>query len=207
MFLKCCYYDVSHLEDPQIFAAALHQLSWKARAEKVNRYRFEKDKRLCLGAGLLAQHMLEQAGVSDPVFSVNEFGKPVLSDRSDIHFNISHDGTLAVCVVCDRQAGIDVQKITAYDKKLASRVFQQPEISRIENSADPDKAFTQMWTRKESYVKMLGKGLSLDPGSFSVLQSHDLPACFSEFDVDDHHITVCTRQYAAAELLQWQPVI
>ena len=102
MFLKCCYYDVSHLEDPQIFAAALHQLSWKGRAEKVNRYRFEKDKRLCLGAGLLAQHMLEQAGVSDPVFSVNEFGKPVLSDRSDIHFNISHDGTLAVCVVCDR---------------------------------------------------------------------------------------------------------
>lgn len=203
MYIKCCYYDVSQLCSPQLFEKALCSLAWKQRAEKVKSYRFDKDKRLCLGAGLLVQHMLLQAGVSDMQICETELGKPYLSNHSDIHLSISHDGTIALCALADTQVGADVQKTTAYNTRLASRVFTPDEIEWTENSPDRDKAFTRLWTRKESYVKMLGKGLSLDTRTISLCPENSTAVCFNEFDIGDYHISICTAQSVKAELSQW----
>ena len=105
MLTVCWYCDVRPLSDPELFAAGLSGLPWEERREKVSRFLFEKDRRLCLGAGMLLAHALREAGAADLRLSTMPEGKPVLADRPDIHFNLSHSGTLAVCAVSGLPVG------------------------------------------------------------------------------------------------------
>ena len=193
MSVKCCYYDVSELADSTLFSKAMDAITCRDRIEKVNRYKFDKDKRLCLGAGLLAETMLKQAGADNISIIISQHGKPILADRSDIHFNLSHDGTLAVCAVSDSPVGVDVQKKTAYNPAVAKRVFKPCEIEWADICIDKDEAFTRLWARKESYVKFLGRGLLQDTSTFSVVPGNESckDVCFTEFTVGDYLICVC----------------
>ena len=99
---RCYYYDVSALSSAERFEQALASLPWEERREKILRYRFEKDRRLSLGAGLLAAYALREAGAEDLALQTGEYGKPELLFYPNIRFNLSHSGTLAVCAVSDR---------------------------------------------------------------------------------------------------------
>ena len=100
--VRCRYYDVGGLADPARFAAGMEALPWPERRERAMRFRFGKDQRLCLGAGLLCARMLRAAGVGDLSIERGTFGKPYLAQRPDVHFNVSHSGTLVVCAVGER---------------------------------------------------------------------------------------------------------
>lgn len=198
------YYDVTELSDRALFDRGMNELPWEERAEKVRRFRFDKDKRLCLGAGLLLRHMLETAGAECLDMGFTPFGKPFLI-HGDIHFNISHDGEIAVCAVSNLPVGADVQKLTGYDSSFAQAVLTPDEIIWTESSADPDTAFTRLWTRKESYLKLSGQGLSHEPKDFSVLPCSDTPdnIYFAEYTVPDHLICICCRESFNAPLTEW----
>lgn len=200
--LKCCYYEVSELAQQELFHRALSRLVWSERAEKVSRFRFDKDKCLCLGAGLVAEHMLREAGADDLSLALSQHGKPYLANHDNIFFNISHDGELAVCAVSDREVGVDVQKKTAYDPKVAQRVFTESEIVFIESSKDRDETFTKLWVRKESIIKLLGVGFLCDPKKYSTIENSG-KHCFSEFMTGDHYICVCSGKEQQAEFSAW----
>ena len=201
--LRCSYYDVSELSQQEIFVSAMKELVWKQRAEKAERYRFDKDKRLCMGAGLLAQDMLKKAGAADLRLGYSQFGKPYLLTHSDIHFNLSHDGQIAVCAVSDEAVGVDVQQLTVYDPKVAGRVFTDDEIGLIEGADDRDAAFTQMWARKESLIKLYGTGFLKDAKEFSVPQGEGRSYFFSELPLEKYYICVCSEKYQEAEFSGW----
>lgn len=114
-------------------------------------------------------------------FIYNEHGKPKLKDNDDIHFNISHCKGLAVCVLAKNGIGVDVENIRKFPKRVLKRSFTDQEIRFIEENEFPNRAFFQLWTLKESYVKTIGIGISY-------------PLKNAEFIIDNNHITANTEE-------------
>ncbi len=193
MSISYWFCDVSPLSDPALFSRGMTLLPWEERRERVMRYRFDKDRRLCLGAGLLLAFALRQAGASNLNLRALPNGKPVLTASPDIHFNLSHSGILAVCAVSDQPVGVDVEVIQSANPEIGALCFQKQELAWINQSNDPARAFTRLWTRKESYLKRLGTGLTDDPRAFSVLPGGKPEGvAFYEYEEMSHLICVCT---------------
>ena len=111
----------------------------------------------------------------------NENRKPYIKNNP-IFFNISHSGEYIVCVVSDKEIGVDIQKITIKDK-VVDKICTENE---LKYPITPEY-FTILWVKKESYVKKLGIGLSFG------LQNVDttLIDTFDLYRIDDYFIAVC----------------
>lgn len=203
--IQCWYYDVAELSAPARFERAMTALPWPDRREKVLHFRFEKDRLLCLGAGLLAAFALREAGAGDLRLAFSKNGKPSLACCPGIHFNLSHSGTLAVCAVSDRPVGADVEALTPFAPEVSALCFQPREIEWLERQADRDLAFTRLWTRKESYLKYLGAGLSVPMNGFSALPGES-PAdgiALAEHAAQGHRLCVCTVGGREVSFMPW----
>ena len=192
MAVKCYYFDVSALTGAQ-YDAALAPLPWPQRRQRVGRLVQPEARRLCLGAGVLLAWALRQAGATDLTLAYGNNGKPRLAHHPDIHFNLSHSGTMAACAVADKAVGVDVERPRRVDDALVRRVLTAEEQSWLAGQPDREAAFIRLWTRKESFLKLTGQGLSRAPGSFSVLpQADDIaPAGFGERVISDYRVCVC----------------
>ncbi|HEY9750259.1 MAG TPA: 4'-phosphopantetheinyl transferase superfamily protein [Allocoleopsis sp.] len=106
-------------------------------------------------------------------FVYNAYGKPSLEATTSLNFNLSHSKGLALLGVSgDRELGIDLEYIrTDFPfEQVAKSVFSVPEqaILRSLPEALKPEAFFNAWTRKEAYIKALGKGLSIPLDQFDV---------------------------------------
>ena len=81
---------------------------------------------------------------------------------SGLYANLSHTDGVAVAPVSDCPVGVDVQKVRAVSAAVKNRVCAEAERAEIAASPDPDRAFAEMWTKKESYVKSSGRGIATD---------------------------------------------
>ena len=166
------YTDTDFLKDEKLFNQSVQLLN-ADRQEKIRRFRFEKDKRLSAGAGLLLRTALSDYGkktgkefICNPNLKTvcGKNGKPHLMDYPDVFFNLSHSGSIALCVVSDMAAGCDVEKIRTADTGVMERFFPDNEknhIMSLPEGAERDALFTRYWTLTESYIKMTGEGLSV----------------------------------------------
>ena len=157
----------------------LMQLVTPEKQERINRFHFYNDAcNTLLGDVLTRVEICRLTGLSNKhhEFSVNEYGKPILSSNPRIHFNISHSGNYVVCAIGDKQSGIDIEIIKPVDLKIANRFFAADEKEYIFNPKDSfiTNRFYEIWTKKESRIKWEGKGLSIPLPSFSVLNSEEL---------------------------------
>lgn len=192
MAVKCYYFDVSTLTEAQ-YGAALAALPWEERRQRVGRLLTAEARRLCLGAGALLAFALGQAGATDLTLQRGPQGKPALAHHPDIHFNLSHSGTMAVCAVADRAVGVDVEQPREIREALVRRVLTAEEQAWLTAQPDREAAFLRLWTRKESFLKRTGEGFSRAPDSFSVLpQAEDgSPAGFAERVISNYRVCVC----------------
>lgn len=153
------------------------------RREYALRYRKDSDRRLSLAVYLLLAEGLEKEyGITGPLtFSFGYHGKPYLSLYPDIHFNLSHSGRAAICAIGEGPVGCDIESVgESLDMDLCRRCFNEQEIDSILRSEYPCLAFTQLWTRKEAFLKLSGEGL-LD----------DLPALFDSPGIDRVTFNTC----------------
>lgn len=132
----------------------------KYRQDKINSYKFEKDKLLSLVAGKLLQDAFVELGYPglDAQIEVDSYGKPYL-ETNPFYFSISHSGTKVLVVVSDSPVGCDIEYVRENDLSVAKRFFDDSEFLAIENSDQPLEEFFKFWTIKESYLKVVGKGL------------------------------------------------
>jgi 4'-phosphopantetheinyl transferase len=108
----------------------------------------------CLGTSAAAVRMHTRPG-----------GKPVLTSPTvDLRFNLSHAGEhVLIALAVAREVGVDIEHERDIDvESLAERCFSLAE-QRALQAIDPGDrlaAFLRCWTRKESFVKARGDGLS-----------------------------------------------
>ena len=160
------------LPDDESFAVACRALpDWRRR--KCDALRFAQDRRRSVAAWLLLGQVLAMRGLQADNQSVSEteFGKPVFDRMPDVHFSISHAGDRVMVAVSDAPVGCDVEPIGSVDDSVCRGALSADEFRCLE--AVPagngrDREFCRLWTRKESYLKALGRGLDLDPRGFSI---------------------------------------
>lgn len=134
------------------------------RVQKAERYRFERDRLLCLGAGLL---MLDAVNIRDEKeLRYNLYGKPYAPGYPA--FNVSHSGSCCILACGEaRSIGADIEVIDAARIDVASFVYTDAELTWMRE--DPVDRFFRLWTWKESVMKATGLGMNLAPQSFEVL--------------------------------------
>lgn len=149
-------------------------LTWVSleKQAKLLRLKQPEDRIRGLIADLLVRNVLmQQHGIPNDWirFQLNPYGKLFLPDSS-VHFNVSHSGEWVVAAFDDRSVGIDVEAMEPLDYRLLSeRFFTDNECRQIlqEEESKQLRTFYSVWTSKESYVKAVGGGLSIDLKSFT----------------------------------------
>jgi 4'-phosphopantetheinyl transferase len=101
-----------------------------------------------------------------------EQGKPYLSNNA-LQFNLSHSENLAILAVTHKAAvGIDIEynHRTTDWQGISQRFFTTSEQEALFSLSieQQERAFFDLWTRKEAYMKVLGTGLFLSPTEFSL---------------------------------------
>ena len=107
--------------------------------------------------------------VKDLTITKNEFNKPYIIGE-DVFFNISHSKDYIVCSISNSHIGVDVEYIGRI-KENALNSFSNDEKSLLFDYSFKEKTelFYVLWTLKESFVKNLGFGFTMDIDGFSLI--------------------------------------
>jgi 4'-phosphopantetheinyl transferase len=137
------------------------------------RFRFEEDQNRSIVARatlrrLLGEYLRRDAAGLRFVFGPQ--GKPALEDTA-LEFNVSHSGPLVLLAFATGSpVGVDVEQEKPERNRLgiAQRFFAEPEVEKVKYADDVARAFYRTWTAKESVIKAVGGGLSIELSSFLV---------------------------------------
>lgn len=167
-----CVKLVDNLTDFQ-YKAFLSKISVK-KQNQVKRYRYIKDSLRCLlGDILIRKIAINKFNVvnEEIVFDQNQYGKPYIKNFYDFHYNISHSGEWIVCAIDSKKIGVDIQVIEPIDYTIFKKFFSSIEFKNILSKRETERInyFYDLWTLKESYIKMVGKGFEIPLNTFSIL--------------------------------------
>ena len=98
-------------------------------------------------------------------------GKPYYEENPNLKFNITHCKEGVAVALCDYEVGIDAESMRQVNFRTVKKSCSRGECSYVLGTRATDangngrlkqeetKRFLALWTLKESYVKMTGKGL------------------------------------------------
>lgn len=167
--LRLLYLNTAPLNDDGLYERFLSQAS-EERRKKAEAYRFRKDKNLSLGAAILLDTVFSEYGLreKDAVYGFGENGKPFAENLPELRFSISHSGEWVIASFSGSETGCDIEEIKKSDLRLAQRFFHSSEYELLAAAPESERdiLFCRLWTLKESFIKMSGKGLAMPLGSF-----------------------------------------
>jgi 4'-phosphopantetheinyl transferase len=150
---------------------------------RAGRYAFEQDRRrFTITRAVLRITLADALGIAPAAlrFGSTPYHKPFVAwprEGRGLHFNVSHAGDFALIATAQRHSiGVDVERVRddVDCAQMAERIFSTREraaLAEVAQTARP-RAFFDLWTRKEAYVKARGLGLSLPLDSFDVALNH-----------------------------------
>lgn len=161
--------------------------------ERAGRFKFEKDRNsFVITRGVLRTLLSGYLEIppSEIRLKYTPYGKPFLPN-GNLKFNVSHSGDMAVfAFVLDTEVGIDIEKVKHdFDvMELARNFFSKYEVAAMENIPETElkRAFYRCWTRKESFIKAEGSGLSFPLDQFAVSLDDDEEASLIHTQWDLH---------------------
>lgn len=171
--MKIYAININHIDfsNPDVYKQYISD----RRIEQSKRFRFEADRKRSLCAEYLLNYGLKECfpEIRTPVLTAAETtnGKPYLPKNPNIHFNLSHSGDYAVCVIDDAPIGIDIEQCKNDGEKIAKRFFTEEEYLDICSRTNPlerQNQFYIYWVLKESFMKATGYGMQLSMTDFSV---------------------------------------
>ena len=203
--IKVAYCNIENLD-----LKKARSLVSQTRREKIDFYRFDKDKKLSAGAYLLLKKLLKEENITEPVFKTGKYGKAYISNHKNIHFNMSHSGRMVLCAISNREVGCDVEICDpAIDLNIARNYFFNGEYESIMNAENPCDEFFRYWVLKESYMKYTGLGFNLNLDSFEIIIDDEIHLKddtenlkFSLFSVENYKIGIAGH-YDVADLIEY----
>ncbi|MCJ7632759.1 4'-phosphopantetheinyl transferase superfamily protein [Candidatus Bathyarchaeota archaeon] len=132
-------------------------------------------------------------------FSHNHYGKPHLTENvpfeQTLQFSLTHSLDLSLCAVTmGRNVGVDLEYVqnTPDIEEVASRFFSKRENAMI-RALPKDRrarAFYEIWTQKEAYVKAIGTGLAavFDEPDAELSQTQDKPLALKNYEKTDESL-------------------
>jgi 4'-phosphopantetheinyl transferase len=180
-------------EDETVETMNLLNFVSEEKQSKLKRYSFPVDRKLSLYAEILvrpqAMHLLKLNN-DEIVFGMNEYSKPVLSGHPSFHFNISHTRNAIAVAFSNDEVGVDIEKIKSPDFQISKRFFTSSEHDYIFSHKNPNRAFYEIWTKKEAYIKCLGMGLAQPLKSFDVLDDKTIKTMY----LGEYIISICCNE-------------
>lgn len=129
----------------RVFWAEISGLD-EARARQPGRSRARGS---AFGMSLLAWAVQEVWGGSLPEIRAHENGKPYFPEHPGLHFSISHTKTAVLAALSAYPVGADVELRRAIRPETERRLMETP---------CGDLEFFELWTLRESYYKLTGRG-------------------------------------------------
>ncbi|MEG1395926.1 MAG: 4'-phosphopantetheinyl transferase superfamily protein [Oscillospiraceae bacterium] len=109
---------------------------------------------------LLRRVLLDGYGLDTlPPIQKTPGGKPYFPTRPEIHFNVSHSGSFALCCVAESPVGADIERIVPRRDTLPQYVFSPQEFAYYQEQGGNWATFYTLWTLKESGAKQRGGGI------------------------------------------------
>lgn len=176
------------------------------RREKLAALKAPRARSESVFSELLLRRALADSGfpVEAPLdIAAGEHGKPFLPG-GECFFSISHSAGAVLCAISDRETGADLQIVTRAKPPLMERFFAEEERKYVLSSEDADGAFTEIWTKKESWCKLSGFGLALPLSSFSVLDESIAPL-MRHRRIGEYHLAVCGEAARDGEI-EWTEI-
>lgn len=119
----------------------------------------------------------------------SENGKP-LADNGFV--SISHSGDMVAVALSSLPVGVDIEKLgVRFDfNRLASRFFADGELQYFLESPT-EYRFLEIWTKKEAYSKITGRGTAEIFGGFDCFKLKNVS--FETDIIDGTVVTVCQQ--------------
>lgn len=171
----------------------------KVTGTKSHNYLHEKDMILHISGLLLAQlgwYLLHGECVKI-IYDGNR--KPQYQSKEgyrDYYFNISHSSDIVICAISMENVGVDIEKKCIFPQEIIDYIYSDNEIKCCQN--DNICAY-KLWTRKESYLKAIGKGIHGIRDTKSLINKGKVSDNyegykFVELEIDkEYEAVVCTK--------------
>lgn len=173
--------------------------------EEFQSVKYEHRKREFLTIRLLLEQML---GEKIEIFYSAD-GKPQLKNKS-LFISISHSADMAVVLLSEKNAGVDVENIHRSTEKIATRFLSENELIEINNSHKPQLQRMLYWCAKEaafkfsvwpeiefkSQINIHKFGMNAEGGIFSGQLSKKLPhinLTFHYFFIENNVVVYCVE--------------
>ena len=130
-------------------------------------------------------------------------GKPYyIGNENEIFFNLSHGQELIAVACADCEVGIDAESMRKVRENAMRRTCTRKEWEWLQQSEQKELDFLRLWTLKESYMKMTGKGFSIPPEMIGFtldekgkIQS-EKEGVFRQYLLAEGVISVCIKENA-----------
>ena len=171
------------IDAPEIDASRYCAVLSAEERDRAGQFRFERDRRRYAARRGILRELIGSYLDCDPAgiaFVNNAYGKLALA-RSGLRFNLSHSHGVALYAFCQgADVGCDIERRDAKfaAEQIPERFFSRDEVRALRSLPvhEQTQAFFNCWTRKEAYIKAMGRGLSIDLGSFDVSLAPGEPA-------------------------------
>ena len=171
------------VDAPEIDAGRYSAVLSAEERSRAGQFRFERDRRRYTARRGILRELIGSYLACDPAavaFVHNAYGKPALA-QGDLRFNLSHSHGVALYAFCQgADVGCDIERRDAKfaAEQIPERFFSREEVRVLRSLPvhEQTQGFFNCWTRKEAYIKAVGRGLSIDLDSFDVSLAPDEPA-------------------------------
>ena len=160
------YYNIDKMSD-ELYESELKKLSKMRRKEILKKQNLEDRKRSLAGDMLVRKYIsrLYSIPAEELIFAKGEHGKPYVLN-APAHFSVSHSLKYTVVAISNEPIGIDTEVIREFSAIIDHKSFNESEKEYVAGATpfrrknQMERAFYEVWTAKEAYLKYTGKGLS-----------------------------------------------
>lgn len=123
-------------------------------------------------------------------FKFGTYGKPYIDSPQPVFISLSYSGNYVACAFDQSEIGLDIENLVPIEWQRLKIQFTKEEAHWIDNETQ----FYMIWTQKEAYAKLTGKGLSEGVATNNVLEPlyyHGQPVAFQTQIKDTLMIQLC----------------